>query len=161
MLEEEGVVVGIEGDFAEVETPTRHACGSCSAKSGCGTSLLASLFPDRKRTFLARNGAGARAGDRVIIGLRESDLQIASLLLYLLPILGLIGGALAGTWLAKTLHSGDGELLSILTGIASMAAVLAWIRRGRFAGSGEGRFQAVILRVIPAPTVGLKLQDPT
>ncbi len=157
MLEEEGIVVGVKGDFVEVEAQAKAGCGSCSARKGCGTSLVASLFPKRRHRFLARNEAGASTGDRVLIGLDEGALQSASLVLYLLPLLGLIGGALLGGWLARSLASDDSELLSILFGVAGMTLAFAGIRN-RWNGARSGRFQAVVLRVLPAPGVTVPLR---
>ncbi|HIE56005.1 MAG TPA: Fis family transcriptional regulator [Chromatiaceae bacterium] len=159
MIEEEGVVVSVQGEFAKVRIQQqRSACGSCSARQGCGTSLLARLFPERERALLARNPAAARKGDHVVIGLREADLQLASVVLYLLPVLGLISGALLGHWLAGLLNSADGELLSILLGSGMLALVLLWIRRGNGFLVGHKRFQAVILRVERAPPLTANLQ---
>ena len=159
MLREEGIVKAVNGDRAEVQVQVQHACGSCSAKSGCGTSLVASLFPQRGHSFIARNSVGARPGDRVVIGLDESDLQLASLMIYLLPLLGLIGGALSGIYLARLLGSGDGELLSILLGVGGMTAVLLWVRARSYSLAGRGtRFEAEILEVIPPALVTIEKQ---
>lgn len=159
MLREEGIVISVKGDRAEVEARPKSACGSCSARSGCGTSLVASLFPRRRHGFIARNRVGARPGDRVFIGLDEADLQLASLMIYLLPLLGLIGGALSGLYLARLLDSSDSELLSILLGGAGMAAVLFWVRVRSYGLGGKGeRFEAEILEVIPpAPVATLAI----
>jgi sigma-E factor negative regulatory protein RseC len=154
MLREEGIVIAVKGDRAQVEARPKSACGSCSARSGCGTSLVASLFPRRGHNFIARNCVGAKPGDRVFIGLDESVLQRASLMIYLLPLLGLIGGALAGLHLARLLGSSDGELLSILLGGAGMAAVLFWIRLHSYSlGGRKGRFEVEILEVIPSAPI--------
>ena len=96
MLEEPAEVVEIVGNFARVRAYPKLACGSCSARSGCGTSLLSSLFPERGRTFMAQNTIGATIGDRVVVGVDESSMQRASLLMYLVPLLGFFGGALVG-----------------------------------------------------------------
>lgn len=161
MLEEEGVVVSVRGESAQVRVQQRSACGSCSARQGCGTSLLASLFPRRERVFMARNPLAARVGDHVVIGLRESDLQLASVVIYLLPVLGLIAGAMLGSWLAEVLNSTDGELLSILLGSGMLALTLLWIRRGNGFLSDGRRFQAVILRVQQPPRLSVDLQART
>ena len=150
MIEEEGIVIGLNGEYAEVESWQKSACGHCSARNGCGTSLVASLLGKRPRRFPALNRAGAHPGDRVIIGVDAGALQAASFLMYQVPLVGLIGGALAGTWLSRLLASADGELLSILLGMAGMALTLLLIRR-RFGRAGKRRFQAVVLRVLPEP----------
>ena len=162
MLREEGIVKAVNGDRAEVQTRVKSACGGCSAKNGCGTSLVASLFPQRGHNFIARNSVGAKPGDRVVIGLDESDLQLASLMIYLLPLLGLIGGALSGIYLARLLGSGDGELLSILLGAGGMAAVLLLVRARSYSLAGRGeRFEAEILEVIPPALVTIETQVKT
>ncbi len=157
MIEEEAVVVGLDGEYAEVESWQKSACGHCSARSGCGTSLVASLFGRRPRRFPALNQVGARPGDRVIVGVDAGALQAASFLMYLVPLLGLIGGALAGTWAARLLAAADGELLSILLGAFGMALALLLVRR-RFGRTGNRRLQAVVLRVLPEARVAASLR---
>ena len=151
MIEEEGVVVELKGEYAEVESWQKSACGHCSARSGCGTSLVASLLGRRPRRFPAINRAGARPGDRVVIGVNAGALQAASVLMYLVPLLGLIGGSLLGTWLSRLLlATADGELPSILLGVLGMSLSLLLVRRN-FGRAGKRRYQAVVLRVLPEP----------
>ena len=160
MLEEEGIVLSVNGDTAEVVAQAKSACGSCSARSGCGTSLLAGMFPERKRSFLASNTVSAREGDRVIIGLDESAMQIASLMVYLAPLLGLIGGAILGNWLMPSLLSGFGEFGSIAMGIAGFVLVLMTVRKISPRLSENSRYQARILRILrvsPISVDGIKL----
>ncbi|BAO44052.1 SoxR reducing system RseC family protein [Thiolapillus brandeum] len=149
MLEEEGVVLEINNGLAEVLTQRKSACGSCAAKNGCGTSLVESLFPQRSRAFLAKNEVGAKEGDQVILGLDEAALQMASLLVYLVPILGLIAGAMLGTWLGSKLATGYVEILSILGGSGGFFVSLSVVRHYSDALSGKHEYQAQILRVIP------------
>jgi sigma-E factor negative regulatory protein RseC len=148
VLEEEGKVLSIQGEDAEVVPETRSTCGSCAAKSGCGTSLLSSLFPQRHRSFRARNTVNARIGDRVLIGLDESALQIASLLVYLAPLLGLIGGGILGDKLAEVLMPEFTELLSIVAGAAGFAGVLFVVRKYSTRLASHDRYQAVVLRIL-------------
>lgn len=152
MLEEEGMVLSVNGNIAEVVAETKSACGSCAAKNGCGTSLLASLFPQRKRSFQASNPVHARVGDRVLVGLDESALQTASLLVYIAPLLGLIGGAMAGSWLASRSMPGIAEAISIGAGIGGFALALLVVRKTGFRLSAYGRYQARILRVLHPQT---------
>ena len=159
MLEEEGVVLAVHGDIAEVVTQKKSACGSCAAKSGCGTSLVESLFPSRTRSFRARNEVRARKGDQVVIGLDESALQTASLLIYLVPLLGLIGGAILGTWLGSSPDGGTAELFSILGGAGGFFVFLAAVRRYSDMLSSKPVFQARVLRVLSPPDTVMPLMD--
>jgi len=155
MLEEEGIVLSVIGDIAEVVAETKSTCGSCSAKSGCGTSLLADLFPKRNRSFQANNSVSAQVGDRVIIGLDESALQLASLLVYLAPLLGLIGGALIGTRLASVLLSGVAEAASIGFGVAGFVLMLVAVSKLSPLLSSRDRYQARIIRILAPQTVSI------
>ena len=156
MLVETAIVLSTDGPMAEVQAQARSACGGCAAKGACGTSLLDSLFPERRPRFWARNDPGARPGDRVRVGLAESALQRASLMLYLLPLFGLIGGALLGRQLMP--HS---EGASILLGVIGLAAVLGWVRRHSRKLWKRGEFQAVILEILPAPGAVVTLDPGT
>ncbi|WP_456412984.1 SoxR reducing system RseC family protein [Thiolapillus sp.] len=152
MLEEQGVVLSVRGNAAKVVAENKSSCGSCAAKNGCGTSLLASLFPQRKRSFWASNPVHAQAGDRVLIGLDESALQTASLLLYIVPLLGMIGGAMAGTWLASQHTPLMVEVVSTGAGIAGFFLALLMVRKTGARLSAHNRYQARILRVLsPRP----------
>jgi sigma-E factor negative regulatory protein RseC len=148
MIEETGRVVAVDGDLAEVETWRRSACGHCAAgQQGCGTSLLAQVFGNRPSHVRVLNRIRALPGDEVVIGVEEGAFLRATALLYGMPLLGLIGGAMLGKWLA--LHSGlmGGEPASLLAGVLGLAAALAWVRRHAARGfRGGAAYQAVILR---------------
>lgn len=146
MIEQEARVTAVQGDQAQVSIVSQSACGGCAAKSGCGTSVIASLFPQRQQQLRVTNSHHAKPGDRVLIGLPESGLQRASLLLYGVPLLGLLGGALAGQ------HWGGSELQSILGGLLG-ASIGLWFVRWRSA-RGAG-LQPVMMRRLPAATVSL------
>ena len=80
-----------------VETLVSSSCSSCSAKATCGHSILGRWF-ERKRQcipVMCRNGeAGLLAvGQWVEVGVPENILLRASLLAYLLPLFGLLLGA--------------------------------------------------------------------
>ncbi|WP_456380452.1 SoxR reducing system RseC family protein [Thiolapillus sp.] len=156
MLEEQGIVLSVSGDTAEVVAETKSTCDACAVKNGCGTSLVASLFPQRQRTFRASNPVAAQVGDRVLIGLDESVLQTASLLVYIVPLLGLIGGAMAGTWLASPLMPEIAEAISIGAGIAGFTLALLVVRKTGFRLSAHGRYQAKVLRVLDPQTFSVE-----
>lgn len=129
MIEEQARVVAVAGDMAEVATLRHSACGHCAAKNGCGTSLLAAWFPQRELTFRLRNPVDARVGDTVVIGLNEDALQRSSLLLYGLPLIGLLGGAIVGERSFAAL-AWPAELGAVTGSLLGLAAAL-WIVRKR------------------------------
>jgi len=165
MIEEPATVIGLQGDFALISTRRKSACGSCNASGGCGTSLIASLFPERSSQILVSNPVKAGMGDRVIVGLDESQLQKASLLLYAVPLLGLIAGAIAGQQGALWFGFSEmAELISILCGLSGLIAGLILVHRISMQGSGIHQNQARIIRIervaIPLSQIDLPTSRP-
>ena len=93
--EEVAVVTGVRPDGrVEVMVRRAEARQSCAAKGACIT--LAGQTEDV--TLVVDNPVGAVPGDQVALILDEASVIKASAALYLVPALGLVGGALAG-WL--------------------------------------------------------------
>jgi len=126
MVEEQGVIVSVEGQIAKIAPLSQSGCQSCSSSSVCGTSLLKPLFGKKQRTLAAENTINAKPGDQVIIGLNRTALVLASLMVYLLPLILLVVGAISGAAIAHAFSMADTELVSIICGLgtASLAFVV-------------------------------------
>lgn len=128
MIEQQASVIRAEGPDVWVRTEPQTGCHSCEAKAGCGSGLISQFFPARTNQKLRLPQSGSPInplpGDRVILGIEESYLQKTSLLLYAFPLLGLLGGAIAGQVLMGT------ELSSILGGLSGLSLALYFIRSG-------------------------------
>jgi sigma-E factor negative regulatory protein RseC len=146
MIEETGRVVKVQGDYAWIETGPAATCGSCSARKGCGTSVLASVFGRRRSPVRALNRAGARTGEQVVIGISESSLVRGSLAVYMVPLAGLLVGALAGRYFGMDLLPAYAELASIVGAVAGLLAGLAWLRFFSRASDRDERYQPVVMR---------------
>ena len=75
MIEEQGEVVEVQGEFAWIESERTTTCGSCAVRKGCGTSAIAKVLGQRRVRLRVLNRIDARVGDRVVIGIAESGLQ--------------------------------------------------------------------------------------
>lgn len=144
MIEESGVVISTRGDSAWVETTPRTSCGGCGEQSACGTNVLSTWFTRRAKNVQVENSLHVSTGDHVVIGINELALLRSAVMLYLLPLFGLILGGAAGEWLG---HQGAyPQLFSIVGGIAGLVltllAVKAWLSRF----SGQGIYQPVLLK---------------
>lgn len=147
MIEESAIVTATQGEFARVETQRRSSCGSCEAKSACGTSVLARVFGNRRNVVEVLNPIGAETGDRVVVGLDESALTRVSFLFYIMPLLALFAGGVLGEWLALQLGYISTEPLSIICGLLGLSSGLYWLHRVAYSGNrSNGKYQAVILR---------------
>ena len=103
MIEENGIIVAVAGDRAEVLTRRRSSCGSCHASGACGTSLLDRLLGRREVRLDALNPTDAGPGDEVVVGVPEEGILIGSFVAYILPLVGLILGAILGEAVAGSL----------------------------------------------------------
>lgn len=146
MIEETGTVIALDGSHAWVETERRSTCGSCSAK-GCGTGVLSKVIGARAQRVRVENRVGARIGDTVVLGLREDALVRGSLAVYIVPLLAMFAGALAGELVLS--GPGTSEFWTVLAGLAGLGAGLLWLRAFGRRAADNARYQAVALRVVP------------
>jgi sigma-E factor negative regulatory protein RseC len=114
MIEESAIVIASEAGIAEVEVVRRPACSACSSSAACGVSLLDRLLGRRPQHLVVGNKIGAVVGETVIVGIPEGALLKAAVAAYLMPLLGLLAGALLGQTLAE--HSG----LAVSTDVAGL-----------------------------------------
>ncbi|MEA3302810.1 MAG: SoxR reducing system RseC family protein [Pseudomonadota bacterium] len=126
MIEERAIVIETDNGAMLIEVQPQSACGSCDAKSACGTSLLSSLFKHRATRMRVDNSVNARAGDHVVVGIDESEMVSGSVRLYLWPLLGLIGGAIAAQSLIN-----PSEPSAIIGGLSGMALALWLVHQRR------------------------------
>ena len=120
MIEERGRVVALEQGGVWLETVQRSGCHGCAAKSGCGTGLLGDFWSkaSQVRVSVAPKAlARIRLHDTVVIGIAENTLATSALVVYLLPLLALLLGALAGDMLGGASGSELWAILGALGGL--------------------------------------------
>lgn len=122
MLRESGRVVAIESDAVWVETIRSSLCGSCAAKAGCGQGVVARAAGGKGlvRALASPNVLAGECAldDEVEIELPESAILRGSILVYLLPLLLAVCGALVGDYL-----TGDVGDVSAIAGFISGLAL--------------------------------------
>jgi sigma-E factor negative regulatory protein RseC len=96
MNESEGIVKEVRGEKALVITDRQEMCASCVAKNFChmlggGKEVLSETI----------NPVGAKTGDMVKIGIPDGAVTKASLIVYMVPAIGFVGGASLGYFIAK------------------------------------------------------------
>lgn len=149
MIEENGRVVAKEEGKAWVETVRVTACGSCSARTGCGHSVLEKWMSKDANHVLAADDLNVKVGDEVVIGVPEDVVLKGSLIVYLLPMLTLVGGATIGHLSAVQLVM-DTDLLAGLGALLGFLAGMGIVRWHANWSKGDRRFQPVILRRLAA-----------
>ncbi|AQQ68031.1 positive regulator for alginate biosynthesis MucC [Microbulbifer agarilyticus] len=132
MIEERGKVVAVDGDAIWVETVQRSGCHGCAAKSGCGTGLLGDFWASASRVRVQLPPAESQAvqlHDTVVIGIGERVLASSALVVYLVPLVLLVAGALAGQALGSEPLAIAGALLGLIGGALAIRAY-SYLRRG-------------------------------
>jgi len=107
MQEEVGKVIETGGGTARVLVKRNSACYHCPSRSCC-----ASLGGDFKRVDVS-NVIGAKEGQKVKIGISPKAVLKASFILYMVPILALITGAMLGNFLGPQYR----EIWSVFMGV--------------------------------------------
>jgi len=133
-MDQEAIVTRIDGAHACVEVDG-GGCGHCHETGGCQSGILTQLFGNTPRQFRLPNHIGAKPGERVIVRVGEGATWRAAVLTYVLPVLFLLAGAVAGTVLG-----GGGDAAAALGALAGFVlAVLSGqtLRRTRFIAVAE------------------------
>lgn len=140
---EEGIVTAIDGSYALVRVVRKAGCAHCPSAGSCH------IEADRTMIVKARNVAGAKIGQRVQLFIAPALILAASFLLYLVPLFGLIAGAIAGKiFLTQVFPRLSPELLAAGSGLVTMSGIFAGIRfYDRYRKSKE-RFMPQIVQVL-------------
>ena len=147
MIEEQAQVVEMNGDQLVLQAQTKSSCGSCAASKGCGTSVLAKVVGRKFTRFHADNSVDAEVGDTVIVGISEQALLRGSLVMYMVPIMGLLVFALVSEQLVDMLAENRDLLIagSGIAGLVTGSLLSRWYFQRRV---NVHRFRPVVLRKI-------------
>jgi sigma-E factor negative regulatory protein RseC len=110
MANQRGRIIKSEQGYAHVISEKNDACGGCSSVKNCGTRMVASKVVTR-----VRNPVHAKEGDTVIVSLATNTFLKGAALLYLVPVIGLILGAFAGSGLGSYLGADETILSAIFS----------------------------------------------
>lgn len=146
MIEETATVVECSNGQAVLEAQRQSTCGSCAAKSGCGTAVFAKTLGKKSSRITVDNTHNLQVGDMVMVGLHENALLLTSFVIYLLPLAGLLLFAITGKWLSQHLFILDNELLIVIFSIVGFLFSLRLIKKFNRKIKNDVRYQPVVLR---------------
>lgn len=106
-MKQTGVVVGIDTGKVVVSVKRDAACGKCKACYGSSEQDLLINVPEY---------ANAKLGDKVAISMESAMVLRAALIMYCIPLAGLIGGVVAGVSFASQLGI-DNEIAGVIGGV--------------------------------------------
>ncbi len=112
MITEHGIVTRATSDMVRVKTSRAAACQGCTAKDSCGT-----MHRGQEMTLDLPNTLGVEAGDTVVIGIQTKPALLLTFLVYVVPILCLVIGALIGDAIAPLLNI-NASFLAMIVGFS-------------------------------------------
>lgn len=144
MIEEVATVTWSGQGLARVEAARNSACAQCSSRSNCSQGVLSQWSRGRTVEIEVLNPANLALspGQQVLIGLEEGGLMRASLLLYLVPLLMLVAGALVASVL------GASEAVQILAAAFMLLAGFVAVRFFTRKTAELSRYQPVLLKIL-------------
>ena len=142
MIEERGRVTEAGAGYAWLEIRRQTACGGCQTQGGCGTAVLAKVWHGKTLRVRALSALALQPGDEVVVGMADGVLLRGALLVYLLPVILLLVGAMLG----QAAFGAAGEEPVVLASVLGLALGLLAARAlaGRF--RDDARYQPVVLR---------------
>ena len=116
-----GSIISVDKEFAQVLIGhDKDACKGCGA---CGGK--------RQIKVTTRNDMQGKVGDCVTLEISDQKYTNSVFLLFVLPLLGLILGVLAGYFAAEALGLKSFDIIAVLCGIitATLVYVVIWLFR--------------------------------
>jgi len=140
--EAEGIVQEVRGNKTFVLTDRKGMCTQCAAKDFChmfggGKEMLSETI----------NRIGANAGDMVKIGIPTGTVTKASFIVYMIPVMGFVGGASLGYFMAK-LYSLDLNLSTLIGSIIGLGLLMIFARFLNNVLSKKPSYQPEITKII-------------
>ena len=122
MIEMRAIVIQLDGRDASVQPVGTGGCGHCDSEGGCGSGTLTKVFcGDKPRQFKVRNEVNARIGDEIQVSIPDGVLLRGAIKMYVLPLLLLLAGGIAGVGMAgdgagRDAYAVVGAVLGLLLG---------------------------------------------
>jgi sigma-E factor negative regulatory protein RseC len=157
MIEEIGTITAVDDDHIWVETQIKTTCQSCVANDDCGTGAVAKAFSPKTEQLILRCHDAAKVGQKVKLGIPEQHLLNASALVYLLPLMALIGSAVLGQWALPVLNL-HSELWLVLFTFAVTTFCFMAIKKHIKTDKSE-RYHPILLALVPLHENKIEIQQ--
>ncbi|AIF52498.1 MULTISPECIES: SoxR reducing system RseC family protein [unclassified Pelosinus] len=135
--QQEGIVIeAISNHMARVKTSRHNDCENCGACPGNSALVLD-----------ARNDIGAKVGQRVAIEIKEINMLKAAFIVYILPLLMVFVGVVAGGFCAESFGY---PLLGpqIAGGIIAFILSVLYIKFFDSNARSDAKMQPIIIRIL-------------
>lgn len=156
MIEEYALVVSVDQASATLEIVRKQPCGLCGQTRGCGVSMWGRLFGHKSSLFKADNSINAAEGDLVVVGIEEQAVMSSSMLIYGVPLVGLMLGGLLGGLIAAVPAQND--LYAVIGALGGLGLAYLWLRLHAQGRAMNAQYQPVILRTADTRVINVNCQ---
>ena len=141
MIEEVGTVVELKGKLIAVVMCTKSSlCENCATNGNCALG-----DDDNTRLIEVQNPLAAEVGEGVRIATTTKSFLQSSFLLYIVPLIALVIGAIVGNLVGENITTGlDPNLLSAIFGVSFMSGSFLILRLGSNVLSKENYMPKII-----------------
>lgn len=136
MQQQEGIVIEVEGRIAKVKTSRHNDCENCGACPGNSAIVISAFSPMQ-----------VKPGQRVVVEVQEINMLKAAFVVYLMPLLAIFLGALAGYGIAGYFAM-DGLVFSAAGGILFLLISIWYIKYYDYTSSTNEKMRPVITRIL-------------
>jgi len=141
MIEEEGIVAEVEGNIAHVAVLKKSACEQCSAAGVC--------HPGDQELMEAANPLNAVKGQKVKVVIAPQMYMKASMILYGIPMVALITGAIiAKNIAARYVGEDQSDLWAFIAGMACTVVSFVFIRAYNKKVEKTQKYKPVIVEIL-------------
>ncbi len=140
MITEQGIVTRATPDVALIKTNRAAACESCAAKGSCGT-----IHQGKEMIVEVPNTLGVESGDSVLIGMQTKSALLLTFLIYIVPILCLVVGALIGDSLGPLLQV-NASFAAMVLGFSFFGIAFFILHKKSAAMNQKSEFKPVLIR---------------
>ncbi len=141
MVKEQGIIKQIKGKKAVIRIQQTSACAHCRSKASCDVSK-------REMFIEVANNLGAKEGDLVELSVPEGTVLKLSFLIYIMPIIALIIGALGGWAVAESFKT-DTTFASILGAGLCVGLSFYGLRKLNKKAESEEKYFPRMIRILP------------
>lgn len=139
-----------KGFEVELSCDQRTSCNSCSSQKSCGTGLLSKAVGKKALHWRLKTEHRVKVGQVVEIGFPEKSLLQSALIVYLVPLIAMMAGALFAQWLIVPMFSlGEGAV--ILSSAFFTCAGIGIAKKLSKKVERQSHEEVVLLRVLGEP----------
>ncbi|MAA95453.1 MULTISPECIES: SoxR reducing system RseC family protein [unclassified Arsukibacterium] len=142
MIEQIATVLAVEKEGVWLGTTPVTTCNACHASADCGTGIVAKTMTPRQNRFFVATDLALLPGEQVTVATAGEQLVTAALLVYLLPLVLLVSGALLA-------HVGWQAAEGWVMLAAATGAGCGFLLARHFGARMAGQQQLSILNVLP------------